>query len=186
MKVQGNQIRPGNIIEHKDRIWRVVKTQAVATGKSGAYAQVEMKDVVSGTKLNERFRASESLEKVRLEQRDATYLYAEGDDLVFMDSENYEQTHIKADMLGDQAAYLTDGMAVKIERHDEMPISVEIPSQIEAEIVETAPAMKGATATSSYKPAVLDNGVRVMVPDFIKEGDRISVDTSESTYLKRV
>ncbi len=174
------------MIEHKDRIWRVVKYQAASTGKSGAYAQCELKDVVSGTKLNERFRASESVEKVRLEQRPATFLYQEGEQFIFMDSESYEQTPIEAEMLGDQSAYLTDGMEVQIETYEDKPMSVALPSQIEADVVETAPAMKGATATSSYKPATLDNGVKIMVPDFIKDGDRIAVDTAESTYLKRV
>lgn len=186
MKVQGNSLRPGHIIEHKDRVWRVVKYQAASTGKSGAYAQVELKDVVSGTKLNERFRASENVEKVRLEQRPATYLYQEGENYIFMDSESYEQVGIAPDMLGEQSAFLTDGMEVKIETYEEKPIGIELPAQIEADVTETAPAMKGATATSSYKPATLDNGVKVMVPDFIKEGDRIAVDTAESTYLKRV
>ena len=186
MKVQGNSLRPGAVIEHKDRIWRVVRYAAASTGKSGAYAQVELRDVVSGTKLNERFRASESVERVRLEQRPASYLYQEGENYIFMDSQTFEQLPISPDMLGDQAAYLTDGMEVKLETHNEKPLGIELPAQIEADVVETAPAMKGATATSSYKPATLDNGVKVMVPDFIKEGDRIAVDTADSSYVKRV
>ena len=185
MKIAGNQFRPGNVLEYHDRIWKVVKTQAVKTGKSGAYAQIEMKDLVSGTKLNERFRASEMLERVRLDQKSYTFLFKDGSQLTFMDSETYEQIEVDAEFLGEQAAFLADGMSVELESYNEKIISVQLPAQIEADIAETEPTIKGRTVTSSYKPAVLDNGVRVMVPEFIKQGDRIIVDTATCEYVKR-
>ncbi len=185
MKIQGNQIRPGNVIEHNSRIWKVVKTQATKTGKSGAYAQIELRDLVNGSKLNERFRASEQIERVRLDQKTYTFLFRDGSQLTFMDAETYEQIELEANLLGEQTAFLTDGMNVELESYDDKPISVQLPAHIEAEIAETEPAIKGRTVTSSYKPAILDNGVRVMVPEFVVQGDRIVVDTETSEYVKR-
>jgi len=185
MKINGNEIRPGNVVQHKDSLWIAVKTQAVKPGKGGAFAQVELKNVFDGTKLNERFRASETVERVRLEQKDHQFLYAEGDMLTFMDMENYEQIQIPADFIGDRVAFLQDGMQVRVESHEGRPINVSLPEQVTLEITETEPTVKGQTAASSYKPAMLENGVRVMVPPFISTGERIVVDTSEQTYIKR-
>ena len=176
---------PGNVITHKDSLWVAVKTQHVKPGKGPAYAQVELKNLLNGSKLNERFRASESVERVRLEQKDYQYLYAEGDDLVFMDMVNYEQINISKDFLGDRAAFLQDGMQVTVEMHEETPIGVSLPDYVTLEITEAEPVLKGQTATSSYKPAILENGIRVMVPPFVAAGEKIVVDTAELIYIRR-
>jgi elongation factor P len=185
MKINGNEIRPGNVIQHKGGLWVAVKTQAVKPGKGPAYAQVELKNLIDGTKLNERFRASETVERVRLEQKDYQYLYAEGDMLTFMDTDTYDQIQIRRDLLEDRAAFLQDGMTVTVESHENMPIGVALPDQVTLEVVEADPVVKGQTAASSYKPAKLENGVRVMVPPFVEAGERIVVDTNEITYVKR-
>ena len=162
-----------------------VKTNAVKPGKGGAFNQVEMKNLIDGTKLNERFRASETVEKVRLEQKDFQYLYAEGDALVFMDTITYEQLELQKDFVGDRAAFLQDGMQVRVEMYEEKPIGVALPDTVVLEIVEADPVVKGQTVSSSYKPAKMENGVRVMVPPFIEAGEKIEVDTNEITYLRR-
>src|SRR5690606_9442076 len=162
-----------------------VKIQHTQPGKGGAYMQVEMKNLIDGRKTNVRFRSSETVERVRLDTKDFQFLYAEGDMLTFMDKETYEQVSLPQDLLGDAAAFLQDGMDVVMELHDEKPISVQLPDQIEAEVVEADAVVKGQTASSSYKPAVLDNGVRVMVPPHISAGTRIVVDVYEQTYVKR-
>jgi elongation factor P len=185
MKINGNEIRPGNVIQHKNGLWVAVKTQAVKPGKGPAYAQVELKNLIDGTKLNERFRASETVERVRLEQKDYQYLYAEGDMLTFMDTETYDQIQLPRDFLEDRAAFLQDGMTVTVESHEGKPIGVTLPDQVTLEVVEADPVVKGQTAASSYKPAVLENGVRVQVPPFIAAGERIVVDTNELTYVRR-
>ena len=161
MKINGNEIRPGNVIQHKNGLWVAVKTQAVKPGKGPAYAQVELKNLIDGTKLNERFRASETVERVRLEQKDYQYLYAEGDMLTFMDTETYDQIQLPRDFLEDRAAFLQDGMTVTVESHEGKPIGVTLPDQVTLEVVEADPVVKGQTAASSYKPAMLENGVRV-------------------------
>lgn len=185
MKINGNEIRPGNVIEHKGGLWVAVKIQAVKPGKGGAFAQVELKHAIDGTKLNERFRASETVERVRLEQKDHQFLYAEGDMLTFMDMESYDQIQLPADFVGERAAFLQDGMTVVLESHEGKPISVSIPDQVTLEVVEAEPVVKGQTAASSNKPAVLENGVRVMVPPFVGVGEKVVVDTNELTYVKR-
>lgn len=185
MKINGNEIRPGNVIEHKGGLWAAVKTQAVKPGKGGAFNQVELKNLVDGTKLNERFRASETVERVRLEQADYQFLYAEGDMLTFMHLENYDQIQLAADFVGERAAFLQDGMTVVVESHEGKPIGVSLPDQVVLEVVEAEPVVKGQTAASSNKPAVLENGVRVMVPPFVQTGEKIVVDTNELTYIKR-
>lgn len=186
MKINGNEIRPGNVIQHKGGLWVAVKLQHVKPGKGGAYAQVELKNVVDGTKLNERFRSSETIERVRLEQKDFQYLYAEGDMLVFMDTETYEQIELARDFVGDErAAFLQDGMQVTVELFEEKPLGISLPEHVTLEVTEAEPVVKGQTASSSYKPAVLENGVRVMVPPFVSSGERIVVDTSEVTYVRR-
>lgn len=185
MKINGNEIRPGNVITHKDGLWVAVKTQAVKPGKGGAYNQVELKNLIDGTKLNERFRASETVEKVRLEQKDYQFLYKQGDQLVFMDLDTYEQLELAEDWVGDRAAFLQDGMTVTVESHENRPIGISLPDQVTLAIAEADPVVKGQTAASSYKPAVLENGIRVLVPPFIASGERIVVDTNEITYIRR-
>ncbi len=185
MKINGNEIRPGNVILHKDMLWVAVKTQAVKPGKGGAFNQVELKSLTEGTKLNERFRASETVEKVRLEQKDHQFLYAEGEMMVFMDLENYEQIELQRDFIGDRAIFLQDGMNVVVESYEEKAIGVSLPDQVVLEITEAEPVVKGQTAASSNKPAILENGLRVMVPPFVGSGEKIVVDTNEMTYLKR-
>ena len=185
MKINGNQITPGMVIEHQGGLWAAVKTNAVKPGKGGAFNQVELKNLIDGRKLNERFRADETVERVRLEQKDFQFLYAEGDDLVFMDLATYEQMQLASDFVGERAAFLKDGMTVTVEMHEERPIGVKLPDQVTLEIVEADPVVKGQTAASSYKPAKLENGLRVMVPPFIASGERIVVDTNEVTYLRR-
>lgn len=185
MKINGNEIRPGNVIQHQESLWAAVKVNHVKPGKGGAYAQVELKNLFDGRKLNERFRSAETVERVRLDQKDYQYLYPEGDMLVFMDTETYEQLSIATDFIGDRAAFLQDGMKVTVESFEGRPIGVTLPDQVVLEIVEADPVVKGQTAASSYKPAVCDNGVRVMVPPFITAGERIIVDTNEITYVRR-
>ena len=185
MKINGNEIRPGNVIQHKDGLWVAVKIQAVKPGKGGAFAQVELKNLIDGTKLNERFRASETVERVRLEQKDHQFLYAEGDMLTFMDLETYDQIQLPEDFIGERAAFLQDGMTVVVESHEGKPIGVSLPDQVTLEVVEAEAVVKGQTAASSNKPAILENGVRVMVPPFIGVGEKIIVDTNELTYVKR-
>ncbi|MCI5074655.1 elongation factor P [Oricola sp.] len=185
MKINGNEIKPGNVIEHNGGLWAAVKCNAVKPGKGGAFNQVELKNLIDGTKLNERFRASETVERVRLEQKDFQFLYEQGDALVFMDNETYEQLELQKDFVGDRAAFLQDGMTVTVELHEDRPIGVSLPDQVVLEIVEADPVVKGQTAASSYKPAIMENGVRVMVPPFIEAGEKILVDTNEITYIRR-
>jgi elongation factor P len=185
MKISGVDIRPGNILEYENGIWKVAKTQHTQPGKGGAYMQVEMKNLIDGRKTNVRFRSADTVEKVRLDTKDFQYLYADGEHLVFMDADTYEQINLDADLIGDAAAFLQDGMEVTLEMYDERPISVALPEQVEADIVEADAVVKGQTASSSYKPAVLDNGVRVMVPPHIESGTRIVVDVYERTYVRK-
>ena len=185
MKISGVDIRPGNIIEYEGGIWRAVKIQHTQPGKGGAYMQVEMKNLIDGRKTNVRFRSAETVERVRLDTKDFQFLYHDGDQLVFMDKESYEQVSLPEDLIGEPAAFLQDGMDVVMELHEERPISVQLPDQVEATIVEADAVVKGQTASSSYKPAVLDNGVRVMVPPHITAGTRIIVDVYEQSYVRR-
>jgi elongation factor P len=184
-KINGNEIRPGNVIEHDGSLWVAVKTNAVKPGKGGAYNQVELKNLINGTKLNERFRAAETVEKVRLEQKEFSYLYEQGRALVFMDDESYEQLELDKDFVGERAAFLQDGMKVTVELYEEKPIGISLPDYVTLTIAEADPVVKGQTAASSYKPAVMENGVRVMVPPFISSGEKIVVDTNEITYVRR-
>ena len=185
MKISGVDIRPGNIIEYDKGLWKATKIQHTQPGKGGAYMQVEMKNLIDGRKNNVRFRSAETVEKVRLDTRDFQFLYAEGDSLVFMDKESYEQVSLPRDLVGDAAAFLTDGMDVMLELYEERPISVALPDQVEAVIVEADAVVKGQTASSSYKPAILDNGFRVMVPPHIQSGTRIVVDVYAQEYVKK-
>ena len=185
MKISGVDIRPGNIIEYETGIWRAVKIQHTQPGKGGAYMQVELKNLIDGRKNNVRFRSAESVEKVRLDTKDFQFLFADGEQLTFMDKESYEQTSLSKDLLGDAAAFLQDGMDVVMELWEERAISVQLPDTIEVLIVEADAVVKGQTASSSYKPAVLENGVRVMVPPHIGAGTRIVVDVYAQEYVKR-
>ena len=185
MKISGVEIRPGNIIEYEGGIWRAVKTQHTQPGKGGAYMQVELKNLINGRKDNVRFRSAETVEKIRLDTKEFQFLFAEGDALTFMDKDTYDQVQLPRDLLGEAAAFLQDGMDVSMELYEERPISVQLPDQIEAVVVEADAVVKGQTASSSYKPAILDNGVRVMVPPFIGSGTRIVVDVYAQEYVRR-
>ena len=185
MKINGNEIKPGHVILHNDQLWVAVKTAHVKPGKGGAFAQVELKNVMNGSKLNERFRSSETVERVRLEQKDYQYLYEQGDTLVFMDTESYEQIELPKDFVGERTAFLKEGMKVMVDSYEGRAIGIALPDQVTLQVVEADPVIKGQTATSSYKPAVLENGVRVMVPPFVAAGERVVVDTIEATYVKR-
>ncbi|MGF1456299.1 MAG: elongation factor P [Alphaproteobacteria bacterium] len=185
MKINGNEIRPGNVVQHKGGLWVAVKTMSVKPGKGGAFNQVELKNLIDGTKLNERFRSSETVERVRLEQKDHQFLFENSDMLTFMDMESYEQIELQKDFVGDRAAFLQEGMKVTLEFHEERPLGINLPDQVTLEITMTEPTVKGQTATASYKPAELENGLRVMVPPFIETGEKIVVDTNEVTYIRR-
>jgi len=185
MKINGNEIRQGNIIKHQDTLWVAVKCNAVKPGKGGAFNQVELKNILDGRKLNERFRAAETVERVRLEQKPHTFLYSDGDMLVFMNSENYEQINLQTEFVGDQAVYLTDGMAVDLEFYEERAISIALPEQVILEVQDTEPVVKGQTAANSFKPATMSNGVRTNVPPFVGTGERLVILTADGSYVKR-
>lgn len=185
MKIDGNAIRPGNVIEHKGGLWRAVKIAHTQPGKGGAYLQVELKNLRDGSKLNERFRSSEKVERVSLQQKDYQFLFQDGDMFNFMDQETYEQIAISAEDIGDDAVFLQDGMTVVIEFHEETPLGVSLPDKVTLEVSETEPVVKGQTASSSYKPATLENGLRVGVPPFVSAGDKIIVSTAEREYVSR-
>ena len=185
MKISASEIRPGSVIEHNGGLWAAVKCNTVKPGKGGAFNQVELKNLIDGTKLNERFRTVDTVEKVDLEKKDFQFLYEQGDSLVFMDVDSYEQLDLQKEFVGDRAAFLQDGMMVTVQLYGEKPIGVALPDQVVLAITEADPVVKGQTAASSYKPAILENGVRVLVPPFIEAGERILVDTNEITYLRR-
>lgn len=184
-KINGNEIKPGNILEHEGGLWIAVKVGHVKPGKGGAFAQVEMKNLRNGSKLNERFRSADKVEKVRLDQRDQQFLYETDGRLTFMDMESYEQIELDADILGDRRPFLQDGMMVKIEYYEDEALSAAVPEKVTCTITETEPVVKGQTAANSFKPAVLDNGVRVMVPPFVGEGEAIVVNTETFEYSER-
>ena len=185
MKINGNEIRPGNVIQHKGALWVAVKTQHVKPGKGPAYAQVELKNAIDGTKLNERFRSSETVERVRLEQKDYQFLYADGDMLTFMDMDTYDQIQLPREFLEERVAFLQDGMKVTLESHEGKPIGITLPDQVTLEVVEAEPVVKGQTAASSYKPAKLENGRRIMVPPHIEAGIKVVVNTETGEYVER-
>ena len=185
MKINGNEITPGNIIKHNVCIWLAVKTSHVKPGKGGAFAQVELKKIPEGTKLNERFRASETVERLRLENKTYQYLYTEGNLASFMDKETYEQIQISIGFIGEKISLLQDGMDVEIESHDETPINISFPDHITLKVIETEPTVKGQTAAASYKPAELENGLRIMVPPFVQVDESIILNTEDLSYVKR-
>jgi elongation factor P len=185
MKMNGNAIRPGNVIEHQGRLWRAVKIAHTQPGKGGAYLQVELRDVRDGTKLNERFRSSETVERVRLDETTYQFLFSSGDDYTFMDTETYEQISLMGELIGEPADFLQDGMMVTVQSYEDSPISVELPDTVIMEVTEADAVVKGQTASSSYKPALVENGRRVMVPPHIAAGTRIVVNTGDGTYVER-
>jgi elongation factor P len=185
MKINGNAIRPGNIIEHQGRLWRAVRIMHTQPGKGGAYLQVELKDIRDGTKLNERFRSSESVERVRLDEKPYQFLYRDGDLFTFMDNETFEQVTLPEEMIGEPAVYLQEGMNVRVMSHEGEVLSVELPETVALKVVEADPVVKGQTAASSYKPARLENGVRTMVPPHIEAGVRVVVNTADGAYVER-
>ncbi len=185
MKIDGNAIRPGNVIEHNGRLMRAVKIQHTQPGKGGAYLQVELRDIRDGTKMNERFRSAETVERVRLDEKPYQFLYADGDQYTFMDTETFEQIMVNRDLIGAPAAYLQDGMMVTVHSYEEEPISVELPDTVAMEITDADPVVKGQTASSSYKPATLENGERIMVPPHIEAGTRVVVNTADGAYVER-
>ncbi|MFL5240307.1 MAG: elongation factor P [Rhizomicrobium sp.] len=184
-KIAGNEIRPGLLIQHDGGLWMAVKTQAVKPGKGGAYNQVELKNVVTGTKLNERFRADETVEEVYLEKKDFQFLYASGDTLTFMDIVTYDQIELNADFVGDQTRFLQDGMKVLVQTYDGKPIGIRLPLQVTLEVTEADPVLRGGTAAPSYKGATLENGMKIQVPPFINAGTKIVVSTEDGTYIRR-
>jgi elongation factor P len=186
MKINANSIRLGTVLEHNNRLYVVVKNpEHTQPGKGGAYVQVEMKDIKTGTKVNERFSSSENVEKVRLDEKSYQFLYFEDNNLTLMDNETYDQITIPKDILGNQLPFVQDGMEIRLEMHNEEVISATVPEKIICIIDTTEPVIKGQTVTSSFKPAILDNGVRVMVPPFINIGDKVVVRTTDCTYLER-
>jgi elongation factor P len=186
MKIDGNDIRPGNVIEHQNRLWRAVKIQHVKPGKGGAYLQVELRNVRDSTKLNERFRSAETVERVRLDQKKNQFLFADADNYTFMDQETYEQVTLGSDIIGpEQSQFLQDGMIVTIESYEDSPIGLELPEKVTLAVVEADAVVKGQTASSSYKSAVLENGMKVQVPPHIEAGTRIVVSTADATYVER-
>ena len=186
MKILGNEIKPGMLIEHKDDLWEVLKTQHVKPGKGGAFNQVEMKSINKNTKLNERFRSSDSVEKASVEENKYTYLYEDENEYYFMDGKTFEQTNLKKSIVGEKGKFLKENLEVTISFHNDKPIFVELPNQINCLIETTDAALKGQTVSSSYKPAVLDNGIKIQVPPFVESGDEVLVDTRSIEYVKKI
>jgi len=184
-KINGNEIRPGNILEHNDGLWVAVKVDHVKPGKGGAFAQVEMRNLRNGSKLNERFRSADKVERVRLEQKDQQFLYENDGMLVFMDIETFEQIELPAELLGERRPFLQDGMTAVIEYYESEALNATLPQKVTCEVVETEPVVKGQTAANSFKPAILDNGVKVMVPPFVGTGEKIIVNTETMEYSER-
>ena len=186
MKIYASEIRVGMLVEYKDDLWQVLKTQHVKPGKGGAFAQVEMKSVNKNTKINERFRSSESIEKASLDETKFNYLYDDERDYYFMDPKSFEQINIKKEMVGEKGKLLTENLEVSISFYNENPLTVELPNQVTCKIEVTDVALKGQTVSSSYKPATLVNGINIQVPPFIDSGDEIIVDTRTMEYIKKI
>ncbi len=184
-RINGNEIRPGNVLEHNGGLWVAVKVDHVKPGKGGAFAQVEMRNLRNGSKLNERFRSADKVERVRLEQKDQQFLYENDGMLVFMDTDTYEQIELPAEILGERRPFLQDGMTITVEFHENEALSATLPQKVVCKVVETEPVVKGQTAANSFKPALLDNGVRVMVPPFVGQDEDIVVNTETMEYAER-
>ncbi len=186
MKINGNTIKPGMVLSHDGGLWVCVKSEAVKPGKGGAFAQCELKNLVDGRKLNERFRSDDKVEQIFLDRKEQTFLYAEGDELVFMDIESYEQTSLSREFVGeDQVRFLQDGMQVQLQFHEERPIGITLPDHVTLTIVEADASIKGQTAASSYKPAKADNGMRILIPPYMEAGERVLVSTETGEYMRR-
>ena len=186
MKINAGEIRVGMLLEYKSDLWQVLKTQHVKPGKGGAFAQVEMKSVGKNTKLNERFRSSESVEKASLEETNYNYLYEDENNYIFMDPKTFEQIEIKKEIVGEKGKLLTENLEVSVSFYNENPISIELPNQVTCKIETTDVALKGQTVSSSYKPATLNNGLNIQVPPFIDSGDEVIVDTRTLEYIKKI
>jgi elongation factor P len=186
MKISGNEIRVGMLIEHKNDLWQVLKTQHVKPGKGGAFAQVEMKSVNRNTKLNERFRSSDTVEKASLDEIKFSYLYEDENNYYFINPKTFEQINIKKDIIGEKGKLLTENLEVDISFYNESPLSVEMPNQVTCKVKTTDVALKGQTVSSSYKPATLDNGINIQVPPFIESEDEIIIDTRTIEYVKKI
>ena len=186
MKIQGNEIKPGMVIEHKNDLWSVLKAQHVKPGKGGAFNQVELKSIKKGTKLNERFRSSDAVERAILDDKKFSFLYKDENSCHFMDLINFEQIQINKSLLGKKNKLLKENMEVNVQFYEDQPLSVDLPPSVELKIENTDAAIKGQTASSSYKPATLENGIKIMVPPFINSGDKISLDTRTLEYIKKV
>ncbi|MEM6634339.1 MAG: elongation factor P [Pseudomonadota bacterium] len=184
-RINGNEIRPGNVLEHDGGLWAAIKVDHVKPGKGGAFAQVELRNLRSGSKLNERFRSADKVERVRLEQKDQQYLYENDGMLVFMDAETFEQIELPVDILGDRRPFLQDGMTVVIEYYEAEALNATLPQKVICKVVETEPVVKGQTAANSFKPAILDNGVKVMVPPFVGQDEDVVVNTETMEYSER-
>ncbi|MCZ4354438.1 elongation factor P [Roseovarius aestuarii] len=184
-KINGNEIRPGNVLEHNGGLWSAVKVDHVKPGKGGAFAQVEMRNLRNGSKLNERFRSADKVERVRLDQKDQQFLYETDGMLVFMDSETYEQMELPAELLGERRPFLQDGMTIHIEYYESEALNATLPQKVTCMVVETEPVVKGQTAANSFKPAILDNGIKVMVPPFVGQDEAIVVNTETMEYVER-
>ena len=186
MKINAGEIRVGMLLEYKDDLWQVLKTQHVKPGKGGAFAQVEMKSVNKNTKLNERFRSSETVEKASLDENNFNYLYEDDQNYFFMEPKTFEQTEIKKQIVGDKGKLLTENLEVSVSFYNESPISVDLPNQVTCKIETTDAALKGQTVSSSYKPAILNNGLSIQVPPFIEAGDQVIIDTRNLEYVKKI
>ena len=186
MKITAIEIKPGMIIEHKNDYWNVLKTQHVKPGKGGAFNQVELKSITKGTKLNERFRSSENVEKASLEETTFNFLYEDENNYFFMDPKTFEQIEIKKGVVGDKGKLLTENLEVSVSFYNENPLSIDLPNQVKCKIDETDVALKGQTVSSSYKPATLDNGLNIQVPPFIESGDEVIIDTRTLEYIKKI
>lgn len=184
-KINGNEIRPSHVLEHNGGLWAAVKVDHVKPGKGGAFAQVELRNLRTGSKLNERFRSADKVEQVRLEQKDQQFLYEDGGMLVFMDTESYEQIELPAELLGERRPFLQDGMTILVEFFESEALNATLPQKVVCKVVETEPVVKGQTAAKSFKPAVLENGVRVMVPPFVGPDEAIVVNTENMEYVER-
>lgn len=184
--INGNAIRPGFVIEHQKGLWVAVKIQHTQPGKGGAFLQVELKNLQDGRKMNERFRATETVERVRLDEADYQFLFKTGEDVTLMSQETFEQISVSSALVGDPVRFLKEGMLVTVCSHEGDIVSVSLPDKVDFEIVEAEPVVKGQTASASYKPAILENGVRVMVPPHIERGTRIIINTEDGTYVERV
>ncbi len=185
MKVSANTVRKGHVLEHNGKLWLVIKSEIMIPGKGNAIIQVEMRDVRTGIKTNERYRTQETVERVQLMDHDMQFLFSSGDDYTFMEQTTYEQYIVPKDVIGDPVVFLQEGMICNVQTYEGTPLSVELPPTVVLEIVEADPVVKGQTASSSYKPAKLSNGVRVMVPPFIEAGTRIVVNTTDGSYVER-